>query len=124
MIKAMVLGIFACCLVAGNAVAAVKSPAKVEKAEKSAKKAAKTAAPQVAPAAEPIDAKLAELNALINDASLKPKNGKQAMLEDFQEDLELTQKSATVTTDDLANKGGMQELSSETLSAPPESEQQ
>ncbi len=60
--------------------------------------------------AERIDASSAELNALINDSSMKPRNGNPALLEDFKEDLDVQNKHATLTTDELAGKGGLQEL--------------
>jgi|GEM_PF-4918265 len=112
MLKPVLLS-FISLVLATPAFAAVKAPAKTQTVV--------TKAPKEIPAAEAekIDASLAELNALINDSSLKPKNGKQAMLEDFQENLELSNNKATLTTDDFAKKeGGLQEMSSETLTAP------
>ncbi len=107
MLKPALFTISALCFFAlYPAFAARAKPAVKEKMEKSE--------------SERIDASLAELNALINDSSLNPKkSGKQAMLEDFEENLELSQNQATLTTDDFAKKeGGLQELSPTTLSAP------
>lgn len=59
--------------------------------------------------ADQIEASLSELSALIHDSSLKSKTGKTAMLEDFREDLQLSNNAATLTTDDFARKGGLQE---------------
>jgi len=65
--------------------------------------------------AEQIDASLAELNALIRDSRLAPKQGHVAQLEDFREDLQLSENKATLTTDDFARKGGLQETPPATL---------
>ena len=122
MLKPALFSVVALGFAISSASGAVKVPAKA-KEQTAAKKVTK--APKVIPAAEAerIDASLAELNALIMDSRLKPKDGKQAALEDFEENLELSDNKATLTTDDFAKKdGGLQELSPETLSAPPESE--
>jgi len=107
MLKPALLSVVTLCLALSPAFAA---PAKPEAKKKMVEQSE----------AEQIDASLAELNALINDSRLSPrKDGKQAMLEDFEENLELSQNKATLTTDDFAKKdGGLQELSPDTLSAP------
>lgn len=118
MLKEVLFSVLALGFAGSPAFAAVKAPAKV-KEQTAAKKITK--APKAVPAeeADKIDASLAELNALIMDSSLKPKNGKQASLDDFKENLELSDNKATLTTDDFAKKdGGLQELSSDTLTAP------
>jgi hypothetical protein len=114
MLKLALVSIFAVCFATAPAFAAKSAPSKASA------KAASKAKPAEQIEADKIEASLAELNDLVNDKSLSPrKKGQQASLSDFQENLELSNGKATLTTDDFAKKdGGLQEMSPDVMVAP------